>query len=125
MCKLRARKNSEEHNLALDSLFASDFDLEEDEVMAENQTLKVLTAFDLNQQLLCITFPTLDATTTFELKSGLIHLLPTFHGLTSEDPYKHLMELHVVCTSMKHTGVTEDQIKLRAFPFSLKDSVKD
>ena len=44
-----ARKNSEEHNLALDSLFASDFDLEEDEVMAENQTLKELAAPDLNQ----------------------------------------------------------------------------
>ena len=120
-----ARKNSEEHNLALDSLFASDFDLEDDEVMAENQTLKELAASDLNQQLLCITFPTVDATTTFELKSGLIHLLPIFHDLVGEDPHKHLKELHVVRTSMKPTGVTEDQIKLRAFPFSLKDSAKD
>ena len=57
-----ARKNSKEHNLALDSLFASDFDLEEDKVMAENQTLKELAAPDLNQQPLCITFPTLDVT---------------------------------------------------------------
>nr|XP_023871776.1 uncharacterized protein LOC111984376 [Quercus suber] len=127
LCKLRreARKNSEEHNLALDSLFASDFDLEEEEVMAGNQTLKEHAAPDLNQQPLCITFPTLDATTTFELKSGLIHLLPTFHGLAGEDSHKHLKELHVVCTSMKPTGVTEDQIKLRAFPFSLNDSAKD
>ena len=93
--------------------------------MAGNQTLKELAALDLNQQPLCITFPTLDATTTFELKSGLIHLLPTFHDLASEDPHKHLKELHVVCTSMKPTGVTKDQIKLRAFPFSLKDSAKD
>ena len=44
-----ARKNSKEHNLALDSLFASDFDLEEDEVTAENQTLKELVASNLNQ----------------------------------------------------------------------------
>ncbi|XP_062173532.1 uncharacterized protein LOC133878994 [Alnus glutinosa] len=93
--------------------------------MAGNRTLKELAAPDLNQQPLCITFPTLDATTTFELKSGLIHLLPTFYGLTGEDPHKHLKELHVVCTSMKPTGVTEEQIKLRAFPFSLKDSAKD
>ena len=127
LCRLRseARRNSEEHNLALDSLFASDSDLEEEEVMAGNQTLKELAAPDLNQQILCITFPTLDATTTFELKSVLIHLLPTFHGLASEDPYKHLKKLHVVCTSMKPTGVTEDQIKLRAFPISLKDLAKD
>ena len=93
--------------------------------MAENQTLKELSAPDLNQQPLCITFPPLDATTTFELKSRLIHLLPTFHGLAGADPHKHLKELHVVCTSMKPTGATEDQIKLRAFPFSLKNSAKD
>ncbi|XP_019055703.1 PREDICTED: uncharacterized protein LOC104611813 [Nelumbo nucifera] len=66
-----------------------------------------------------------DIAATFELKSGLIHLLPTFHGLTGEDPHKHLKELHVVCTNMKPTGVTEEQIKLRAFSFSLKDSTKD
>ena len=93
--------------------------------MARNQTLKVPAAPNLNQQPLCITFPTLDATTTFELKFGLINLLPTFHGLTGEDPHKHLKELHMVCTSMKPMGVTEDQIKLRAFKFSLKDSTKD
>ena len=108
--KLRreARKNSKEHNLALDSLFASDFDLEEDKVMAANKTLKELAALDLNQQPLCITFSSLDATTTFELKSRLIHLLPTFHGLAGEDPHKHLKVSHVICTSMKPIGVTKD-----------------
>ena len=121
----KVRRSSEKHDLSLDSLFASDSDLEEEEVMARNQTLKELAAPDLNQQPLCITFPTLDATTTFELKFVLIHLLPTFHGLVGEDPHKHLKKLHVVCTSMKPTGVTEDQIKLRVFPFSLKDSAKD
>ena len=120
-----ARRNSEEDDLALDSLFASDSDLEKEEVMAGNRTLKELAAPDLNQQPLCITFPNLEATTTFELKSGLIHLLPTFHGLAGEDPHKHLKEFHVVCTSMKPTGVSEEQIKMRAFPFSLKDSAKD
>ncbi|XP_019183634.1 PREDICTED: uncharacterized protein LOC109178454 [Ipomoea nil] len=66
-----------------------------------------------------------DANVQFELKSGLIHLLPSFRGLAGEDPHKHLKEFHVVCLSMKPTGVTEEQIKLRAFPFSLKDSAKD
>ena len=86
MRRLRRKvwRNSEEHDLALDSLFASDFDLEEEEVIAENQNLKELIAPNLNQQPLCITFPTLDTTTTFELKSGLIHLLPTFHGLVGD-----------------------------------------
>ena len=67
LSKLRrkVRRNSEEHDLALDSLFASDSNLEEEEVMAGNQTLKEFAAPDLNQQPLCITFPTLDATTTY------------------------------------------------------------
>ncbi|RDY07785.1 hypothetical protein CR513_08046, partial [Mucuna pruriens] len=38
---------------------------------------------------------------TYELKSDLIHLLPKFHGLVGEDPYKHLKEFHVVCSTMR------------------------
>ncbi|XP_027086672.1 uncharacterized protein [Coffea arabica] len=57
--------------------------------------------------------------------SGLIHLLPSFHGLSGEEPHKHVKEFEVVCSSMKPPGVTEEQIRLRAFPFSLKDAAKD
>ena len=46
--KRKVWRNSEEHDLALDSLFASDSDLEEEEVMARNQTLKELAAPNLN-----------------------------------------------------------------------------
>nr|XP_027076958.1 uncharacterized protein LOC113700697 [Coffea arabica] len=93
--------------------------------MANARTLRELAAPDLNQQPLCITFPHLNDDTSFELKSGLIHLLPSFHGLPGEEPYKHLQEFDVVCNSMKPPGITEEQIKMRAFPFSLKDSAKD
>ncbi|PKI69086.1 hypothetical protein CRG98_010555 [Punica granatum] len=61
----------------------------------------------------------------FKLKSGLIHLLPTFHGLSGEDPHRHLKEFHTVCSTIKPRGVTEEQIKMRAFPFSLADKAKD
>ncbi|XP_051147535.1 uncharacterized protein LOC127262767 [Andrographis paniculata] len=89
------------------------------------RTLRELAAPDLIQHPLCITFPAIADNTAFELKSGLIHLLPSFHGLAGEESHKHLQEFDVVCTSMKPPGVTEDQIKLRAFPFSLKDAAKD
>ncbi|KAF7800965.1 LRR receptor-like serine/threonine-protein kinase EFR [Senna tora] len=52
---------------------------------------------------------------------GLIHLLTKFKGLKNEDPYNHLKEFHVVCSSMKPDRITEEHIKLRAFPFSLED----
>ncbi|PIN01369.1 DNA-directed DNA polymerase [Handroanthus impetiginosus] len=98
-------------------------DSEQEGVMANERTLRELAAPDLTQQPLCIEYPQLDV--PFELKSGLIHLLPTFRGLENEDPHKHLKELHVVCSSMKPQGVTDEQIKLRAFPFSLADKAKD
>ncbi|KAL0311504.1 UNVERIFIED_CONTAM: hypothetical protein Sangu_2445100 [Sesamum angustifolium] len=82
-----------------------------------------MTSPDLNQQPLCIEYHTLDV--DFELKSGLIHLLPTFRGLAGEDPHKHIKEFHVVCSGMRPQGVPEEQVKLRAFPFSLGDKAKD
>ncbi|XP_024039448.1 probable disease resistance protein At1g61310 [Citrus clementina] len=42
-----------------------------------------------------------------------------------EDPNNHLKEFHVVCSTMKPAGVSEEQVKLMAFPFSLADSAKE
>ncbi|KAL3533034.1 hypothetical protein ACH5RR_006555 [Cinchona calisaya] len=40
-------------------------------------------------------------------------------------PNKHLKEFHIVCNSMRPTTVSEEHIKLKAFPFSLKHEAKD
>lgn len=53
----------------------------------------------MNQQPSYIEFPNIDV--ALELKSGLIHLLPTFYSLANEDPYKDLKKFHVVCSTMK------------------------
>lgn len=106
-------------------LIAANEPAEDGVSMANTQTLRELAAPELTHQPLCITFPTLAENTAFELKSGLIHLLPSFHGLSGEEPHKHVKEFEVVCSSMKPPGVTEEQIRLRAFPFSLKDAAKD
>ncbi|KAF7824171.1 uncharacterized protein G2W53_022315 [Senna tora] len=90
--------------------------------MAEEKTLKELDAPPIQQAPLCITVANLQA--LLELKLGLIHLLPKFRGLGNEDPYNHLKEFHVVYSSIKPDRITEEQIKLRAFPFSLEDAAK-
>ncbi|RDY08190.1 hypothetical protein CR513_07608, partial [Mucuna pruriens] len=54
-----------------------------------NRMLKELVTLDL------------EPAQTYELKFGLIHLLPKFHGLVGEDSYKHLKEFHVVCSTMR------------------------
>ena len=91
----------------------------------QNLTLRELTAPNLQNQPLAITVPELDEGVSFEFKPGLIHLLPTFHGLSGEDPNRYLTEFHAVVTSIKPANVTDDQIKLRAFSFSLKDAASE
>ena len=87
------------------------------------RTLKELGTPDVTYPNLAITYPNTDA--PFELRSGLIHLLPKFHGLAGEDPHKHLKEFHVVCSTMKPQGVQEDVVMIKAFPFSLDGLAKD
>lgn len=89
---------------------------------ANNWTLKELATPTLEQQPLCIKYPSIEV--AFELKYGMIHLLPTFSGFVGEDPNKHLKEFYIVCLSMKLTGVFEEQVELRVFPFSLANTTK-
>ncbi|XP_042387507.1 uncharacterized protein LOC121979575 [Zingiber officinale] len=91
--------------------------------MENKQTLRELAAPDVSYNSLCIQYPELEV--DFELRSGLIHLLPKFNGLSSEDPSRHLQEFHAVCSTMKPHGIGEEDIYLRAFPFSLAGAVKD
>ncbi|KAK4383695.1 hypothetical protein Sango_2750900 [Sesamum angolense] len=130
--RLRKEPKQLKGEASTSSTSKADFELDvptssesEEEVMAQNPewTINEMTSPDLNKKPLCIEYPTLDV--DFELKSGLIHLLPTFRGLTGEDPHKHIKEFHVVCSGMRPQGVTEEQVKLRAFPFSLGDKAKD
>jgi len=51
-------------------------------------------------------------------------MLPSFYGLNNEDPYKHLDEFLEICTTVKIQNLTDDALKLRLFPFSLKDRAK-
>ena len=82
-----------------------------------------MVAPDFTYESLCIQY--LDEDVPYVLKTGLIHLLPKFHGLASEDPHKHLKEFHIVCSTMKPLDVQEDHIFLKAFPHSLEVVAKD
>ncbi|RDX86994.1 hypothetical protein CR513_31598, partial [Mucuna pruriens] len=71
----------------------------------------------------CIQYPQLEPAQSYKLKSELIHLLPKFHGLASEDPHKHLKEFHMICSTMRSLGIPN--IKMKAFPLSLDGAAKD
>ena len=60
---------------------------------------------------------------TLDLRAA-INNLSHFRGLESEDPYLHVREFLDYCATVKYRGVSEEQIYLRLFPFSLKDKAK-
>ncbi|XP_050142227.1 uncharacterized protein LOC126618186 [Malus sylvestris] len=102
---------------------SSEEEEEPQEGMADNRTLRELAMPNTDQQPLCITYPNEEG--GCELKSGMIHYLPKFHGFSTKDANKHLMEFHVVCSGMRPANVDEEQVKLRAFPFTLEAKAKE
>ncbi|RDX71221.1 hypothetical protein CR513_49458, partial [Mucuna pruriens] len=116
--------NSENSNFTIDK--SNFFEHQEAGSMENNdRTLKELATTDVVYQPWCIQCPPLEPAQSYELKSSLIHLLPKFHGLAGEDPHKHLKEFHVVCSTTRPQGISEDHIKIEAFPFSLDGAAKD
>ncbi|CAN6455394.1 unnamed protein product [Victoria cruziana] len=61
----------------------------------------------------------------YEIKASIINMLPSFHGLASKDPYCHLDEFLDVCVTVKISHVQDSALRLRLFPFSLKDRARD
>ena len=62
-----------------------------------------------------ITYTVLDKPS--KLNFGFFNLLPKFHELAGEDPYRHISEFLITCSAMVPERIPEDQIRLRAFPF--------
>src|ERR1044071_9873159 len=88
------------------------------------RTLRERTMPNLTNQPQAVIVPPLAQGVTFELKTGIINLLPKFHGLANEDPIMHLNEFHDICLCSKPSNVTEEQLKMRAFGLTLKDAAR-
>ena len=54
----------------------------------------------------------------------LVPLLPTFHGMESENPYSHIREFEEVCNTFKEDIPNVDMMRLKFFPLALKDKAK-
>lgn len=60
-----------------------------------------------------------DSETPIEIKLGLLNVLPKFYGKKGDDPYNFLSEFVKICKVQKRpTGISEEQFKLAAFPFT-------
>ncbi|RVW43639.1 hypothetical protein CK203_097046 [Vitis vinifera] len=48
----------------------------------------------------------------------------TFHGMESENPYAHIKEFEDVCNTFQEGGASIDLMRIKLFPFTLKDKAK-
>ncbi|KAL8089427.1 hypothetical protein AgCh_039037 [Apium graveolens] len=65
---------------------------------------------------------------TFKIKPGTIQMVQnsvSFGGAATEDPNMHIRNFVEICSTFKYNGVTDEAIKLRLLPFSLRDKAKD
>ena len=88
----------------------------------QERTLRELLLPERNATPSCIVLPPRSG--TFHFRNGMIQLLPTFRGLESEQPYLHVREFDEVCATFDEPQCTEELIRLKLFPFSLKDKAK-
>ncbi|MEQ5265848.1 hypothetical protein [Escherichia coli] len=73
----------------------------------------------------CIVYPGIEAN-NFELKTQLIQMVQNnqFGGSRVEDPKTHIVHFDRICQTIKMNGVPSEAIKLRLFPFSLRDQAQ-
>lgn len=71
----------------------------------------------------CLRLPDVTAA-HYEIKPSTIQSLPSFLGLSTENPYDFLGEFLAICSTIKLSVFTEDALRMRLFPFSLKERAK-
>ena len=60
----------------------------------------------------------------YDLKPQYYPLLPSFYGMSGEDPIDFIREYEEVISRIPIGHLTEDQLRRRIFPYTLKDKAK-
>nr|XP_028954741.1 uncharacterized protein LOC103427080 [Malus domestica] len=98
---------------------------ERDEMAANQDELRALE--DFAQPIIpnspsCILLST--EARNYDLKSSHFHMLPSFYGIPNEDPLAHVKEFYNVVSGLPLQGVSEANLRMRVFPYTLKDKAK-
>ncbi|XP_063938416.1 uncharacterized protein LOC135148083 [Daucus carota subsp. sativus] len=90
------------------------------------KALKAFSEPKINDIQSSIVRPAIQAN-TFEIKPSTIQMVQNsvqFGGSPTEDPNTHIRDFIEICDTFKFNGVTDDAIRLRLFPISLRDKAK-
>ncbi|CAN6698180.1 unnamed protein product [Malus baccata var. baccata] len=103
--------------------------LDSEEVMAfvlptAGQPLRESLAAHATEVPSCITYPEVEDGSMFEIRHHMLEILPSFHGLSTDDPNMHLTEFLMGCKNIFVRGFSAESIKLRLFPYTLKDGAR-
>ncbi|XP_073277635.1 uncharacterized protein [Primulina huaijiensis] len=63
----------------------------------------------------------------FEIKPAIIQMIQNtvqFGGTAVDDPNTHIADFLEICDTFKFNGVSDNDVRLRLFPFSLRDKAK-
>ena len=58
------------------------------------------------------------------IKTHLVPLLPQFHRMENENPYTHIKDFEEVCHTFHKGNTSIELMRLKLFPFTLKDKAK-
>lgn len=101
--------------------------IDDDEVRPQNRTtLQDYVKPDVNQIGSSIVRHGMQAN-NFEIKPSLVQMFQNafqFSGLPTKDPSNHMDQFLEFCDNYKQNGVSNETIRLRLFPFTLKDKAK-
>ena len=65
-----------------------------------------------------------EAARNYELKNVHFTMFPSFYGIPNEDLLIFIRDFYATVQTFSLQGLTEDQLRMRCFPYSLKDRVK-
>ena len=65
-----------------------------------------------------------DLQPSYELKSSHFNTLPVFRGKPDEDSLQFMKEYYNIVTTIRLGGLTEDRLRMRCFPYCMKDEAK-
>src|SRR5262249_37762570 len=65
-----------------------------------------------------------DATRNYELKALHYNMLLSFYGMPNKDLLTFIRDFYATIQTFPLQGLTEDQLRMRCFPYTLKDKAK-